>query len=111
MSDQRRPTFFEKIMLFNYKISRVRQITNTMSLFEVENSNICAILKTTDSGKMQYHKLNRDELQKLKDDLGKVKAEAQITTSVRRLFSALLSRKRCRPPSNLLICMVSDNFT
>ncbi len=28
-----------------------------------------------------------------------------------RLFSALLSRKRCRPPSNLLICMVSDNFT
>ncbi len=27
------------------------------------------------------------------------------------LFSALLSRKRCRPPSNLLICMVSDNFT
>ncbi len=29
----------------------------------------------------------------------------------RWLFSALLSRKRCRPPSNLLICMVSDNFT
>lgn len=86
MSDQRKPTFFEKIMLFNYKISRVRQITNTMSLFEVENSNICAILKTSNSGKMQYHKLNRDGLQKLKDDLSKIKAEAQMTTSVRTSF-------------------------
>ncbi len=40
-------------------------------------------------------------------------SRAEVGSSKRTtwLFSALLSRKRCRPPSNLLICMVSDNFT
>ena len=36
---------------------------------------------------------------------------SELKTILEWLFSALLSRKRCRPPSNLLICMVSDNFT
>lgn len=66
MFDRREPTFLEKIMLFKYKILTVKQITKTISIFEVEHPKICTILKFSYTGNVQYHKLNDDELQKFK---------------------------------------------
>ncbi len=66
MFDKREPTLFEKIVLFKYKILTVKQITNTISLFEVQHPKIFIILKFSYMGNVQYHKLSNDELQKLK---------------------------------------------
>ncbi len=54
--------------------------------------------------------LGKDGAQQMVADVN-AQISTVLETSQKWLFSALLSRKRCRPPSNLLICMVSDNFT
>ncbi|WP_419902791.1 GAF domain-containing protein [Kiloniella sp.] len=83
--------------------------------------NIIETLAARTTGELQrvkaFDKLqdSQQELTNLLEKTSALKTQAEEASEAKTqflgLFSALLSRKRCRPPSNLLICMVSDNFT